>query len=367
MTIKKRLIIYFVVMSLVPLLIAFILGINSVQTSKEKDMVNSYKNVETAFIDDIEKTLFERMQNIKLWSTFKVMDDILAMDAEGSISNFIGKFQKNDPNFSILLVTDKTGTVVASTDNKFISKSLADDPGIQEVIKTGQFQIKDVHFNKIFGMNTITMYNPINSSTKADDRFGYFVAVFNLDVLLYDNNEKLNITGEGQNINAYVQLFNSEHLVISAPNLLGKKEDIILNPKKRNNSDLILEGLKNKSFDLVKNDGKVLVFLKADGHKVKPDELPSLNWYAVAEIDEAMAYGDISKMKVTAYISIIIIFIFVVFIAIYISNKFTKPIVVITATSQKIAIGDLNIEKLKIKGITFEQWKYNQYSHATSK
>ncbi|MBP7652130.1 HAMP domain-containing protein [Candidatus Dependentiae bacterium] len=350
LTIKKRLVIYFLLTALIPLIAIFWIGISTFQSSKEKDIVQNYANVEKTFIDNIEKSLFERMKNIKLWSKFPVMEEVIAMDLDGNISKFITQFKKDDIYFLDMVVTDMSGKVVASSNGKYINQSLADEPGFAESVKSG-FIVQDMRFSKFFSSNVILMFNPITSSKNISEKYGMLVAAFDCNTLIFEQNDKLNLTGNqsnGQSDKAFVQLFNSENFIISSPGFFRGK-DIIL--KNKNDVPEVAERLKTENSGLMMSKNKIIVYTKSDGHKAGNDELQSLNWYAVAEIDKSLAFADINNMKILMIIFLIVISLVVFLISYYVSSKITKPIIKITDMGNKLAKGDLNIDSSSI------QWK----------
>ncbi len=359
LTIKKRLIVYFLLTALIPLTAIFLIGFNAIQKSKQSDIVQNYANLEKSFIDNIEKTLFERMKNIKLWSKFSVMEEVLVADADGNISKFISQFKNDDEYFLDMVVADMNGKVVASSNGKYLNQSLENQPGFKEAVKSG-FLVQDMRENHLTqpqffntaDSNIIIIYNTITSSKNESEKYGMLVAAFDCNSLFYNANNAINLTGnpkEPQNEKAFIQLFNSQDLVISAPDFLRVKESKSAILKEKNEIEEVTKALKEKDSDIINKDNKIIVFTKSDGHKSGNSELQSLNWYAMAQIDKSLAFADINRMKNLVIIFLIVISLIVFLTSLFISTRITGPIVKITDMSNKLAKGDLNIDASSIK------------------
>ncbi|HPP87023.1 MAG TPA: methyl-accepting chemotaxis protein [bacterium] len=342
-SIKKRMILYFILASLLPLLIMTFLSINSFQTSKQRDILKNYYDIQNAFLDNIQQTLFINMQNLKTWSSLSVMEEVMADDIEGNISKMLEKFKNNYKIFLDIVVVNNKDRIVASSNNKLLMQMISNEPGYANAQKSG-FVLQDIYISALFNAPTITMYVPIISANKT---IGFIVGAIDCNELLFTPNNKISLIADaekGQTENAYLELFNSSNKLISAPEFLLKDSMF----KVENTDAKILENLKNSDRGYLTSGGKMLVFTKLRNYKIGEQELPNLNWYAIVAIDESIAFADINKMKLMNYLFLLIIGVIVALLSLFISTRFTKPIIKMAEIGEELAKGNLQIKKIEV-------------------
>lgn len=116
MTIRKTLMIAFLLASLVPSALLAMLAFKSASASMHSEIEQSLQVEASTVSLDIDKMLFERLQNAQTWSQLDVMQDIQIKDVDKQLATFLGNVKSGYRDvYAELLCTDPQGRVVASS------------------------------------------------------------------------------------------------------------------------------------------------------------------------------------------------------------------------------------------------------------
>ena len=135
MKIRSKLIVYFLVISLIPLIIIGIFNYISAEQLLKKEILNKLENIATLGEKNIENVIAENLEKIKLISTNlqlkieldKYNNNIDRNKSQVSMNNIINPIKSTIKNFDDISIRDLTGTIVASTNNSAIGKNHAND------------------------------------------------------------------------------------------------------------------------------------------------------------------------------------------------------------------------------------------------
>ncbi len=124
MTIRKTLLFAFGLASLVPMVLLAALTFASVSRSMHGEIERSLQ-VDAASVSlDIDKMLFERLQNAQTWSRLEVMQDLQVKDVDKQVAKFLHEVKSGYGDVYVeALCTDAAGNVVASSDSGAIGST----------------------------------------------------------------------------------------------------------------------------------------------------------------------------------------------------------------------------------------------------
>jgi signal transduction histidine kinase len=122
-TIRKTLLRAFLLIGLVPAsllaVLAFITAREAMQTEIEHGLVAQAE----AVASDIDRIMFERIQNASTWNTLEVMQDLQVQDIDKRLSNFLAKLKVGYGGvYRELAVVNRAGIVVSSSDPAAIGR-----------------------------------------------------------------------------------------------------------------------------------------------------------------------------------------------------------------------------------------------------
>ncbi len=116
LTIRKTLLIAFLLVSLLPSILLTYLAFR-VAGEAMRDEIEQSLQVQAATVSqDIDKMLFERLQNAQTWRQLEVTQDIRINDIDKRLSNFLAGLKTGYQDMYLeLLCTDRSGKIVASS------------------------------------------------------------------------------------------------------------------------------------------------------------------------------------------------------------------------------------------------------------
>lgn len=125
MTIRKTLMIAFLVASLLPSALLATLAFKFASDSMHAEIEQSLQVEAATVSQDIDKMLFERLQNARTWSRLEVMQEIQVNDVDKRLSKFLSGAKSGYLDvYQELSCTDSAGRVVASSNPALIGRVL---------------------------------------------------------------------------------------------------------------------------------------------------------------------------------------------------------------------------------------------------
>lgn len=125
MTIRKTLLIAFLLVSLVPALLLTSLAFFTAGGAMREEIGHSLLVQSATVSEDIDKMLFERLQNALTWRRLEVMQEIQVNDVDKRLANFLAELKAGYRDvYHELSCTDPSGRIVASSDASLIGRVL---------------------------------------------------------------------------------------------------------------------------------------------------------------------------------------------------------------------------------------------------
>ena len=116
LTIRKTLLVAFLLVSLLPSMLLTYLAFRVAGNAMRSDIEHSLQVEAATVSQDIDKMLFERLQNAQTWRRLEVMQDIHVNDVDKRLSKFLAELKAGYRDVYLeLLCTDTKGHVVASS------------------------------------------------------------------------------------------------------------------------------------------------------------------------------------------------------------------------------------------------------------
>lgn len=148
MTIRKTLLLAFLLASLLPSILLTYLAFHIASNAMRAQIEQSLRAQATTVSQDIDKILFERLQNAQTWRFLDVMQDIRIEDIDKRLSNFLAEVTSSYGDVYLeLYCTNQSGKIIASSQPAQIgqmhSQSKATPYNINAVIHLDPLQIID--------------------------------------------------------------------------------------------------------------------------------------------------------------------------------------------------------------------------------
>lgn len=124
MTIRKTLLRAFLLIGLAPALLLALLAFFTAREAMQSEIANNLTSQADSIASEINKVMFERLQNAATWSTLEVMQDLQVRDVDERISNFLAKLKTGYGGVYLdLYAFDRDGHVVSSSNPADIGRT----------------------------------------------------------------------------------------------------------------------------------------------------------------------------------------------------------------------------------------------------
>ena len=130
LTIRRTLLAAFLLAGLLPSALLAWLAFRFASDALHLEIEQSLKVEAAAISQDIDKMLFERLQNAQTWSRLEVMQELKVDDVDKRIANFLAELKAGYRDvYSELICANLDGKVVASSNSQAVGTQLAEDDG----------------------------------------------------------------------------------------------------------------------------------------------------------------------------------------------------------------------------------------------
>jgi len=347
MTIYKKLLIFVLSLSLIPVLITGLFGLNSASRALKFEILKKLESIADLKVQKIEAFLKERSgdayvlsnsfflkENFQILSAFFYDNDRLMFQKTRNILDHQLKLYDQAYEYSDIMLVNPHGIVIYTTNLSHFNMEYG--KRIPDIFwNTFEKAKKELSFSPVYkgpedtSRFLMTMAVPVYND--ADIFLGEIFFEINMKVVydLMDDKTGLGDTGE----TLIAQKINEGALFL---NPLRHDPDAALKKTAGFNSDLpIINAIKGKtgsgiSFDY--HGDKVIAAWRT---------IPTLKWGMVAKMDISEAFESISSMRNRMIILFMISMGICVFVIIKITDSITTPVINLTRTTQKVMNGDM--------------------------
>ena len=275
-SLRFRLILSFLIVSLIPFIMFLIFSINEGKKAIISNIKEDLKQRNIQTVKLIEKDFIYTITQLAFWANYPIMDDILVNDIDKRIAKFISSSRGSIDLLGDLLVINKEGRIIASTNTDLIGKLFP-----VKLLKSSKITV--INFNK---NNYFLMFNPVFSSF-SKVKIGYIIFLADVSTL-----------------NSFIKDEKGFLTFIYNEKVLPKKLFSVLNLKDR--------FMETQDFFFY--------------YSLLSKEIFEDNWYVVSGISKSIAFAPVQKIQ-SSYLIIGILGVLGIFLlSIIMSNKIITPI-----------------------------------------
>jgi signal transduction histidine kinase len=178
LSIRQLLLLAFLLAGLLPAMLVSFLSFYQARVALKKEITHDLQTLSGAVANDIERVIFERVQNVHSWSQLAVMQDIQIGDIDKRVSTFLQELQLSYGDvYQSIYVVDTSGTIVATSSAQNIGKKNLPENRWFAV----QLANKSLNFGKI-QKNRLAISQEI-IDVNSGQKIGILVADFNWQVI----------------------------------------------------------------------------------------------------------------------------------------------------------------------------------------
>lgn len=174
LSIRQLLLLAFLLAGLLPAMLVSFLSFYQARDALKKEISHDMQALSGTVANDIERIMFERVQNVHSWGRLAVMQDIQIGDIDKRVSNLLQELQSSYGSvYQSIYVVNAEGQVVASSNAKNIGKQMLPEKKWIQVSLANSL----VNFAPI-KQNVLPISQQI-IDTNTNQAMGFLVAEFN--------------------------------------------------------------------------------------------------------------------------------------------------------------------------------------------
>lgn len=322
MTIRKTLLIAFLLVSLVPAILLTSLAFFTAGSSVREEIGRSLLVQSATVSDDIDKMLFERLQNALTWRHLEVMQEIQVNDIDKRLANFLAELKNGYHDVYLeLLCTDPAGQVVASSNVATIGQFV---PKPENLLQTTEHvALEALSLGKNESAATLTIRTEVPSQFKAGAA-GELLLRFNWAQIY-------NILDQAAQGGRLVVLIDRQNRIIAASESL-RKQGMLL-------TTLPPDWLPNgKKGGMARLDGKpfnlqevTVGYDRSNGFQY----FQGFGWTAIVIQPSSQAYIPVRHLALVFLGLLGVVSAFAVIISLIVSGKISRPIAALTGFTRR--------------------------------
>jgi two-component system, NtrC family, sensor histidine kinase HydH len=178
LSIRQLLLLAFLLAGLLPAMLVSFLSFYQARAALKKEITHDLQTLSGTVAKDIERVIFERVQNVHSWSQLAVMQDIQIGDIDKRVSTFLQELQSSYGDvYQSIYVVDKNGMVVAASNAQQIGQKI--------IPAVAWFQVKIANKSLNFGKiqrNRLAISQEITDANSSQ-KIGVLIADFNWQVI----------------------------------------------------------------------------------------------------------------------------------------------------------------------------------------
>lgn len=299
------------------------------------EIYNTLEAVVDSRSNHIANNLRDHVEIITIFSTGSRILNEFASGAPSveALQQIVEKDKKRFAGVLDASIVDRTGKIIASTEQKYIGIDRSRDIYFMEVMATGKPYFKDVYLSDTTGKVGYAIAAPIfqgNSNVIA----GVYVSRVAIDELNRITNDD---TGVGKTGEIYI--LNEKGEMITKSRLQG--EAFLLKNVETEGARTALAGKEALGIYQDYRKQKVLGYYTVD--KDITDAIGK-KWCIVGEIDAAEAFAPLFQARNVVVVVALVYVIIAIFLGVYVAQAIARPIEGLSRAAEKVARGDLTVD-----------------------
>jgi|GEM_PF-4885468 len=304
---------------------------------------------EAAFqaLDKIDRLLFFAKEDLEAWAAAQVMQDVFADDPDGRITDTLMRFKRDYGIYAAIVCVNPQGRVVAASELHAVGQDVSQEPWFQEAANASDTSIGDLAYDRLIGGVAVPITTPIVDAHDDTQVIGFLSSRFNWSEL-YDILTGIQVNQAGQSEFGYAALINREGFLRVGPSFMleegegeGEGEEL----SRRNfltlgyrSAEAALKG--QKGFVIEEDpvgDTWLIGYAGSQGHR----DFAGLGWAILVMQNTDEAFAPITQLGRQFVCIGFVVGLFVLFLAVVISNQISAPIRRLMEATKIIATGDL--------------------------
>ncbi len=339
MKIRHKTTLSFLFLSMLPLLAMGAIAYINAERALREAVGESFHRLAHNTIAKIDQNIYYTYREVKVWSEFEVMQEVVTGDLDGKIASFLMGLDKERKLFSRIAVFNSKGDVIAENHPVLAGRNEAGEEFFREAMKGHPF-ISDAVFCPLCSSHVVVMAFPIRAGFDNKSIIGVFKAAWKVENLsmmigVKGLREGIQIGDQG-----YVRIVILRHdgLVIAAP-LEWKRSVYKENLIEKGFQSVILASRGQEGYLIEGNKGWGNLFVGYDRSEGSA-EFPGLRWLILASADVKTIFEPVERLQYIILTMGSFVAIGVLMLSLFASRKITGPLSELISGARKVAAGN---------------------------
>ncbi len=335
MSIGKKLALLFLLLSLAPALAVGILAYDNSERSLRSSLGDNFRTRAAETVDKINRTLRKARLEAATWASLDTLQLVLTDDVDGKVTTFLVGLLRNHDDYAELSAFNGVGEVVASGNPDLIGRS-TNAGGCLSAVMKGESCIRDAAWDTASGEWVVAFSFPVRASFERSRVIGGLVAKWKVSQLSQLAGGSL---ADSASISpSHVVVARNDGLVLSSPSYLpGWVYSRNLNEMGFDSARLAVDGSVGYRLETAMNGDQVLAGYA--GSSLHPGS-SKFGWFVLVLQDARGAFAPVDDLKRMFMWVASIALILVVALSLFVSRRFTAPVIDLSSAAGRVANGD---------------------------
>lgn len=219
-SLRRKMLLLFIVLSLVPLGIYSLLSINSMRDAMIQEAGNGIAAQAQSAMTQLQADLFHAQENVRAWSRLPAMQVGLQGENQESTSKLLRQYRKAYGVYESLVLANSDGVVLAADNQSHIGKNVSSLPWFFETQSQNRPIIGNFNLDSLLDSYGVAISAPVAYAKKDGEvRIGVLSAYYSWQEMLAIV-DRIPVAGGGQNEFGFALLVDKDGFILAAPEFL---------------------------------------------------------------------------------------------------------------------------------------------------
>ncbi len=335
-SIRKKLLIIFPTLVIIPLFLASFLSYNYSIHSLEKHIGLGLQRQATQVMGQIDQMLSERLNDVEVWVAEPMFQDLSSTESQDRIQLFLSEAKKRYGFYSEILCVNSSGEIVADTRNRFKGTSVATEPWFKKMLEgnPGRAAMEDLALRPTFGGYSILIAAPIalgkaSPAPEHPSAIGIVVAFYNWSEILSLVNTLPILENKEQSRFSYALLINRHGEILTQP-YFEEKELVMTSNLVRDHLQAAALATQGKEGYLIEKglyqDLNLVGFASSRGYQ----NFKGFSWSALVFQDARQAFIPVSELQRRIFTIVFLAVFLSLAVSFVVAQGIVRPLKVLT-------------------------------------
>ncbi|MDD5035418.1 MAG: ATP-binding protein [Methylococcaceae bacterium] len=340
MTIRRTLLVYFLLMGLAPAAILTGLAFFQARDALRLEITRNLKTEASALMEQIDRMMFDRVLHVHIWSELEIMQEVRVGDVDKRLSHLLFDLNKHyEGVYKVLYCSNPSGDIVAASDPRRVGSRLGERPiWLTAPLALGETLLSPLELGPTDA--TIEMSASIHDP-QGQGETGKFHALFDWGEVFRLLDQPIKKADAGSYL---AVLFDAQGRIIAASTPL-RDRGLLLTDKLASWRTEALNGVVIADREKLLGFGEVLA---GSANSKGYQRFPGFGWSVQVYQPTAQAFAPVDRMAGAFFLLLVLTSAVAVILSLLIAGGIARPIVQLTTLTRNFTLKQQLAEPLNI-------------------